>query len=304
MVCPHGGKFLSKREYMMTRRLLSWKKVLSGLVIAMTFVGVSLAAEKGKIATVTIPSTPEMYATDPQPLTATQCAQCHGSVYGSLKDGGGRHRFACQKCHNVFHAYNPGKGNWNAIMPKCASCHNKPHGPKIVDCASCHSNPHAPTKITATDQLKIACFDCHASAHDQTVKFPSKHSKVACTMCHTSHGYIPSCFMCHKPHTKGQPLSTCKECHPVHRPLQITYGKDVPSATCGACHTKIFNAWEKGKSKHKTVACVTCHKDRHRYIPQCTNCHGKPHQQVIHDKFPRCLTCHIDVHDLPVMEKK
>lgn len=287
---------------MMMQRFFTGKKLLSGLVVVMAFAGIAMAAPQGsKIATVTIPPAPDQYASEPQPLTASQCGQCHVGPFNNLKDDGGRHRFACQKCHTVFHAYNPRKQNWDAIMPKCASCHQKPHGAKITDCAACHSNPHAPKKIGSTSQLAIACFDCHAPVREELLKFPSKHTKLACTVCHTSHGYIPSCLTCHKPHTPGQPLASCKACHPVHRPLQITYGKDVPSATCGACHSKVFNVWQHGTSKHKNVACVACHKDKHRFVPQCTSCHGKPHQQVIHDKFPRCLTCHIDVHDLPVM---
>lgn len=283
----------------------SGKIILSGILMILALTGLSLgAAGDGKSATVTIPVTPELYATQPKPLTPDQCGQCHPGLFQNLKDSGGKHRFACQKCHSTFHAYNPIKANWAAIMPKCGTCHEKPHGPKITDCAGCHSNPHAPKKISATAQLTTACFDCHGAVRDELIKFPSKHTKVACATCHTSHGYKPSCFACHKPHEKGQAITTCITCHPVHRPTQIVYGKNVPSATCGSCHGQIYNKLVKGVSKHKAVACVTCHKDRHRFIPECTSCHGKPHQTVLHDKFPRCLTCHVDVHDLPVMPAK
>lgn len=271
-------------------------------MITMALAGVSLAAPQGKtIATVTIPQTPSEYASEPQPLTVAQCAQCHIGLYRDLKDNGGRHRFACQNCHNAFHAYNPRKGNWDTIMPKCNSCHKAPHGPKVTDCTGCHSNPHAPKKIAASAQLTAACFDCHGTVRDQLVKNPSKHTKVACMTCHTSHGFKPSCFNCHKPHNIGQSLSTCIPCHPVHQPLLIKYGGDVPSRTCSSCHAQIFNALMNSTSKHKNVACVTCHKNLHRFIPQCSDCHGKPHMKVIHDKFPKCLTCHVDVHDMPVM---
>lgn len=290
------------RGIMQRSRRITVKKILAGMMITMALAGVSLATTQGgKIATVTIPPTPSQYATEPQPLTVAQCAQCHPSLFRNLKDDGGRHRFACQSCHNAFHTYSPRKGNWDAIMPKCSSCHEAPHGPKVTNCNDCHANPHAPKKIAASAQLAAVCFDCHGSVRDQLAKNPSKHTKVACMTCHTSHGSIPSCFSCHKPHVEGQSLSTCLTCHPVHQPLRITYGKDVPSRTCGSCHAKIFNKLTNNTSKHRTVACVTCHKDRHRYIPQCSDCHGKPHQKVIHDKFPQCLTCHIDVHDMPVM---
>lgn len=287
---------------MRTSNRITIKAILTGVVIALAFMGASLAEAQGKkIATVTIPTTPEMYASEPQPLTAIQCAQCHNTPFQNLKDNGGRHRFSCQNCHNVFHAYSPRKGNYDAIMPKCASCHETPHGPKITECSVCHANPHTPKKITVTPQLANFCFDCHGSIRDQLVKYPSKHTKVACMTCHTVHGFKPSCFTCHKPHTPDQAASTCTQCHTVHQPLQIFFKSNVPSNTCGTCHGKIFTKLSNSTSKHRSVACATCHKGKHRYVPQCSDCHGKPHNKVFHDKFPRCLSCHLDVHDLPNM---
>ena len=280
------------------------KKIMSGVVIVLACMGasVSIAGTQGKkIATVSIAPTPEQYASEPQPLSAIQCAQCHTTPFQNIKDNGGRHRFACQSCHNLLHAYSPRKGNFDAIMPKCASCHETPHGPKIVECSGCHANPHSPKKIAATALLANYCFDCHASVREKLVTYPSKHTKVACMTCHTSHGFKPSCFTCHKPHTAGQAATTCTQCHPVHQPLQIFFRSDVPSSTCGSCHGKIFTKLSNSTSKHRSVTCVTCHKDKHRYVPQCTDCHGKPHNKAFHDKFPRCLSCHIDVHDLPNM---
>lgn len=278
------------------------RKFLAGVVVAVALAGATLAAAQDKkIATVSIPATPEQYAVEPQPLTANQCAQCHTTPFRNLKDNGGNHRFSCQNCHNQFHAYNPRKGNWDAIMPKCSSCHELPHGSRFGDCSACHANPHSPRKISSTPLLINGCFECHGSVRDQLVKYPSKHTKVPCTTCHTSHGFKPSCFTCHKPHTDGQTLITCLQCHLVHQPLRITLRRDVPSNTCGSCHTKVFKKLTNSTSKHRTVACVTCHKDRHKYVPQCSDCHGKPHKQAIHDRFPRCLECHMDVHDMPVM---
>ena len=286
-------------------RLRTVTKILSGVVIVLALAGVSFAATQGKkIATVAIPSTPELYASEPQPLTASQCAQCHTAVYSDLKSSGGLHRFSCQNCHNQFHAYSPRKGNWDAIMPKCSSCHEAIHGTKLTECSACHTNPHAPRKVPATAQLVNACFDCHGSVREQLVTFPSKHSKLTCMTCHTSHGLKPSCFNCHKPHTTGQAVSTCLPCHPVHRPKQIAFAKDVPSSACSGCHSKVFTKLTNNTSKHNALTCVTCHKDKHRYVPQCSDCHGLPHKKAFHDQFPRCLSCHIDVHDLPVMSSQ
>ena len=277
-------------------------RVLAAIIIAIAFTGISLAATQGKkIATVAIPATPELYAGEPQPLTASQCTQCHTSQFQNLKVSGGRHSFSCKDCHNLFHAYNPRKGNWDSIMPKCSSCHEAVHGPKITDCVICHANPHTPRKIAITPTFINACFDCHGSVREQLITFPSKHTKVSCMTCHTSHGSKPSCFNCHKSHTEGLTLPDCLKCHQVHKPLQIPLSQDVPSSTCGSCHTKIFKTLTKSSSKHGALSCVTCHKDKHRYVPQCGDCHGKPHSSAFHAQFPRCLSCHIDVHDLPVM---
>lgn len=279
------------------------------LVIGLQLAALALAAlasagEGRKIATVTIAPAPEIYATEPQPLTATQCGQCHPGVFKNLKNDGAKHRFDCQKCHAAFHAYNPKKGGWDTLMPQCSSCHADLHGKTLTDCASCHANPHAPKKVAMETRLVNACPDCHGVPKEQLVKFPSKHTKLSCQKCHTSHGFKPSCFTCHKPHHEGQVLATCTTCHPVHKPLQITYEKDAPAVTCGSCHGKVYAKWQSTPSKHGKVNCAECHHSKHRYVPQCAECHGSPHKKEIHDRFPKCLSCHLDVHDLPIMQKK
>src|SRR6185369_4295489 len=108
-----------------------------------------------------------------------------------------------------------------------------------------------------TPMLVNACYDCHGSIREQLVTFPSKHTKLACATCHTSHGFKPSCFTCHKSHTEGLTLPDCLKCHQVHKPLQIALSKDVPSSTCGSCHTKVFGKLTSNKSKHSKLACVT-----------------------------------------------
>lgn len=274
-----------------------------GVQVAMlALAAAAFAGEGKKIATVTIPPAPELYATDPQPLTVTQCGQCHPGVFRGLKDDGAKHRFDCQKCHSTFHAFNPKKANWEAIMPKCSSCHTEPHGKTVTDCVSCHANPHTPKKVAMDKRLVNACPDCHATPKEQLVKFPSKHSKLACQSCHTAHGYKPTCFACHKPHHEGQAVSTCTTCHQVHKPLQITYGTDAPAATCGSCHGKVYATWQKTLSKHGKVNCATCHHAKHGYVPKCTECHAAPHKKEFLSRFPNCLSCHIDVHDPPTKQ--
>jgi hypothetical protein len=266
--------------------------------------GAAFAAQDSGKLKVKIPPAPGLYSATPQPLTVEQCGQCHPSLYKNIKEDGAKHRFDCQQCHNAFHVYNPKKGNYEAIMPKCDSCHNQPHGAKVTDCSSCHANPHTPKKVAMNTALLNACSQCHQGPPEQLAKFPSKHAKLACNRCHTAHGEVPTCLKCHKPHTAGQEAATCNKCHPAHKPLQVTYPQDSPAATCGACHTKVFATWQKTASKHAKVNCATCHHDRHKYVPQCQECHKAPHPAGILAKYPKCLSCHLDVHDLPVGQKK
>lgn len=284
---------------------LTGRCVLACMLVTMLLLGDALAGpHRGKTASITIPPAPEMYATEPQTLAPSHCGVCHPALYRAVKDSGGRHRFACQKCHDVISSHNPDKAAANRPKPKCPSCHDRPHGVKAILCAECHATPHTPQKLSAEAPIRRLCFECHAPVRDRLAAFKSKHSKIACMTCHKSHGYKPSCFLCHKPHQQGQTLSTCLACHPPHMPRQIQYGKELPSEACGSCHAKIYAPWERGLSRHKAIACVTCHKERHRTIPACSDCHGKPHSPAYHERFPRCLTCHIDVHDLPVMPLK
>jgi hypothetical protein len=241
------------------------------------------------------------YALEPEPLSTVECGRCHLPIYNQIKHEGGKHQIECRQCHVKFHAYNPIKQNWKEIMPKCETCHGLIHGQKFAACAQCHSNPHAPkTQMAMTPEFAKMCGDCHANVGQELQKNPSKHTKVACDMCHHDrHGFIPSCMECHKPHTANQKVEECLSCHPVHSPLNISYAKTVPNAVCGSCHGPVFNKLEASASKHRMVTCAQCHS-KHRYIPKCEECHGKPHGEGLLKKFPNCLQCHIDVHDLPL----
>ncbi len=100
----------------------------------------------------------KLYAVTPPALQPAECGQCHVGQFANLKDSGGKHRFACQECHEVFHAYNPRKNNYDELMPLCTSCHGQQHGPKQTDCINCHQNPHAPLRVPAMERLgKCVC---------------------------------------------------------------------------------------------------------------------------------------------------
>jgi len=279
-------------------RKLNLLLLTAGLVL---IASIALGAkEKAPIATVKIATTPASYATEPVPLTPSQCGQCHTGHYKKLRDAGARHQFECQKCHTTIHAYNPKKGNYDALMPKCANCHNLPHGKVMTDCATCHTDPHSPKKVSMGPRLTNNCAECHAGPKQQLTQFLSKHSKLDCSRCHTSHGFIPQCAACHKPHYANQAAASCTKCHQVHKPLQIDWDKEVANAeTCNACHSKIVSKWRSSPSRHAKVACAQCHHGKHKFKPKCQECHPTPHPPVFLNRFPTCLSCHLDVHDPP-----
>ncbi|MCW8892505.1 MAG: cytochrome C [Deltaproteobacteria bacterium] len=242
-----------------------------------------------------------LYAAAPQPLTLEQCGQCHPKHFKDIKQTGGKHQFDCRECHSIFHAYNPRKNNYAAIMPSCNLCHTLVHGEKHSQCLNCHQNPHAAQKPPAINLVVNLCSDCHANQQTQLNAFPSKRTQLSCDNCHhTGHGLIPSCAECHQPHFETQAFTECKACHDVHQPLAINLAEDVELETCAACHSDIFAKWQKTPSKHGQVSCAACHQV-HKQIPQCQDCHATPasHSKNLLAKFPRCLDCHLDVHDLP-----
>lgn len=245
----------------------------------------------------------DLYAAEPEPLTVTQCGQCHTGIYRNLKNDGGRHKFACQNCHRNIHSYNPVKTNWLELMPKCSDCHTTPHGAKFTDCSACHMNPHAAGIVTVTKIMLNACPECHSNPFEQLQKSPSAHSKLSCTICHKTHGFIPNCNACHKPHFETQAASSCTtECHPAHTPRVIIYKKDTDARTCNACHGNVYSRWIRSPSRHAKVNCAACHT-KHGYIPVCSECHQATHSKELLAKYPNCLTCHQDVHDLPVKQR-
>jgi hypothetical protein len=240
------------------------------------------------------------YALEITPLTPADCGRCHSTVFNLIKKEGGKHQIECLQCHTKFHVYNPVKQNWKEIMPKCQECHGLIHGEKYATCSTCHTNPHAPkTQMTMSAELSKVCGDCHGKVAQEIQQNPSKHTKVDCSMCHhQKHGYIPSCMECHKPHTSTLTVKECSACHPVHSPLRMSYTETVANEICGACHSKPYEKIKAAVSKHRMVSCAKCHS-KHKYIPKCEECHGKPHGEGLLKKFPNCLQCHIDAHDLP-----
>ncbi len=309
-------------------------KKLIGLALICSFSVAAQVAPKVNLPKIS-PEEVKLYEQLPKKLTPADCAACHESIYNKMRkvitkvklsNGkvlqlpkpvilGGKHRFYCTRCHTKFHCWNPKMGvkGWEEMMPKCSRCHGWPHGPKLTNCMSCHTDPHAikqPMVLTTT--LKKSCEKCHIRVVTFMETHVTKHfTKVKCYACHHDiHGYIPKCLECHEGHAPGQKSTSCTMCHgykyvkageawkAAHAPVPVTYPKNIPNESCGTCHRVIYNHLAKSPTKHRNVACVACHHDKHGYIPSCAECHGKyPHGKTIHQLYPNCLFCHLNPHD-------
>jgi hypothetical protein len=227
-----------------------------------------------------------------QPYKKDECVRCHPGPVGNIATAGGKHRSVpCVGCH-AGHPPNVKK----PIAP-CSKCHfnsRKAHF-GITGCLNCHTNPHTPLQISFKG--KDACLNCHAREVEQLSTNKSRHSALNCSMCHDVHRKIPECSRCHVPHSDKM-IGECKQCHKAHTPKLVFYAADLPSQNCGACHEKAFDLLSATTTKHKTLKCAFCHKDKHRKIAICKDCHGSPHPKGIMVKFPQCGRCHNIAHDL------
>jgi len=245
-----------------------------------------------------------IYTLPVQPLTLEECARCHTSHYNWLRDNGARHQsVACTDCHQVFHAYNPLRSNYDDIMPKCSNCHTAPHGlaEPLMECLACHANPHQPlVSIPAPANLEGKCQLCHTEVAASLTAQVSKHTEQECSSCHSEkHGRIPQCNECHENHSPMATLTTpdCLACHPVHTPLNISYPLTQGKEVCAGCHDQAYNLLQVRETKHSALTCAECHPS-HGQLPACQKCHGQPHSSAIHEKFASCGNCHGIAHDV------
>ena len=229
------------------------------------------------------------------PLTDSQCVHCHPQQPATIEAQGAKHKteVGCQDCH-VEH---PPLGA-NAV-PECSMCHSGESHYELEGCSSCHSDTHAPLDIKIEGEVSAPCLTCHPQQGDEVQKHPSAHTDVACNECHDVHRKIPDCMACHEKHTADQDFQACKSCHPVHMPLDITYvNEETPSHYCTGCHEEAGTLLQKNTTKHHDLACTYCHQNKHKTVPPCTQCHGKPHPDAMLKKFPECGNCHSTAHDL------
>ncbi|SPQ00549.1 conserved exported hypothetical protein [Candidatus Sulfobium mesophilum] len=227
-------------------------------------------------------------------LTDEDCVKCHSGPPADIAVAGGKHKsVGCSGCH-IGHPPTVKKP-----VPKCSMCHmGKPHF-EMTGCLSCHRNPHTPLNISFAGNAKNACLSCHTRQTLQLRNNKSKHSGLNCPMCHSVHRKAPLCTQCHKPHSAEMAAADCRNCHKAHVPNIVTYASGIPSKGCGSCHKRALEILSASMSKHMALTCAFCHKEKHRMIPDCLDCHVRPHQKVgIVVQFSKCDECHNVAHDL------
>lgn len=235
-------------------------------------------------------------------LSTSDCIKCHQAVVETVTSKGAKHKTAvsCFDCHKGH----PPMVSKEKIIPKCSMCHAGKKHYEIGGCNTCHSDPHAPVDMKLGANITGPCLSCHDSQGAELKEHPSRHSKLFCTTCHKEHKQVPPCLQCHKAHTPAMVNKDCLICHPAHQPRTVTYGPDMPSQFCAACHQKTANTLTGTQTKHSKLACVFCHKEQHKMVPQCESCHGSPHPASMTAKFKNCNACHISAHSLGEEVKK
>ncbi len=229
--------------------------------------------------------------------TASLCAACHEDIAGKFEKEGGAHldNLRCIECHEKH------PPNRDGVIPKCQKCHDPEENRHFSaeDCTKCH-DPHAPMDfdLSKVKDVKPACATCHSGPVEEMKSKPSKHSQLDCNACHKVHGQYMECLECHKPHSEEMKYEDCLKCHKPHAPTLLEYGQDISAGLCAACHADEVSQLAENNTRHHELGCAYCHRNRHKSMLACEDCHGKPHNAEFHSRFEECNECHISPHAL------
>lgn len=158
-------------------------------------------------------------------------------------------------------------------------------------------------KVEDKELTVDVCIMCHkAPPRDIDAKGGKHKTEVTCLDCHEGHppavrDNIPQCGKCHEGKEHYE-LEGCLGCHAnPHTPLEITLAAGL-TEPCLTCHKKQIETLINFPTKHSAMACTYCHKEKHKVIPKCHDCHGVPHPLSMISKFPECTMCHGSPHHL------
>ncbi len=199
----------------------------------------------------------------------------------------GRHATAaCETCHKTAPAA-PGKTAvrlFKGVSTECATCHKDAHAGQLgTACQTCHSNQDWKIPAYKHQDKSLAAF------------FAGKHATAPCEKCHKPpeapaapgapptrlfKGVSTACATCHKDPHLGQLGTQCQTCHGAETWKLPGYKHQDK------------NLVDFFSSKHGTVPCADCHKEKTQAFPA-----GPGTAVVFKGTATQCAACHKDFHN-------
>ncbi|MCL4499858.1 MAG: hypothetical protein M1335_06430 [Chloroflexi bacterium] len=273
---------------------------LSCLVVAVVVLGASFAT-----GDVTLP--PGLSFSTSGPVSASQCAPCHGNPGDFQSDKlifkhAAHITLACGACHQEFpHSQT---GLKKPAMDFCFTCHGMNHGEQgtIAErkCETCHPSTAPKVPADHTDEWKTSG---HKSASQEQLRTCEMcHKPSECEDCHAANGvkkrdvatYIFESVVPAMPNagsafsvTAIVSMSQCAYCHPNidgFNNSNLIFKHDVHlarSISCDRCHTSFpHNTTAKGTTRKPPMQlCYGCHSVLHNGAKvasdDCYACHPR-----------------------------
>ncbi len=191
---------------------------------------------------------------------ATEVEQYSASIHGRARDHGNADVPTCRSCHGSAHAALPSTDPASPV--------SKQHLPDT--CGSCHSNPQLAAKYMFTEVRPVEAY--RQSVHGRAL-LHGNNNAASCNDCHGTHDILPVS----DPHSK--------------------IWKQNVAATCGQCHTAIFQAYSQSihgqavaKGVLQAATCTDCHSEHRILAP------GDPGSPVYMANVSQeaCSRCHAD----------
>ena len=242
------------------------------------------------------------------------CALCHPEAVETYRQGihgqgraqGISEAASCADCHGDVHAVTPhteatSSVHWSHLAQACARCHanvelaEKFHFTVVRPVAAYLASAHA--RAVAAGRRGAVCSDCHGdhaifpAADPRSTVFHQRvpetcgacHAEIAATYANSVHG------MAAQRGVRDAPV--CTDCHGEHRilspsePGSPVFSTNIPSQTCGRCHSDVRLSEKYGLPLDK----VPAYQDSYhglaaragvQTVANCASCHG------VHDILP------------------
>jgi len=256
------------------------------------------------------------------------CALCHSdavetyrqSIHGQGRAQGISEAASCADCHGDVHAVTPhtevtSSVHWSHLAEACARCHanvelaEKFHFTVVHPVAAYLASAHA--QAVAAGRRGAVCSDCHGNhaifpaADPRSTVFHQRvpetcgacHAEIAATYAKSVHGMAAARGVRDAP--------VCTDCHGEHRilspsePGSPVFATNIPSQTCGRCHSDVRLSEKYGLPLDKVPAYQNSYhglaaRAGVQTVANCASCHG------VHDILPSSdLRSHVHPANLP-----